>query len=410
MKKLRTKCLFVAFAACLAACSNDDATLNLIKGKEVASLETTNPVVESALKFVADIQKEEQHIAGTRSNLHALHVSKIDSVTVSSINSSITRTAKGDNTSLFTVNLSDNLGTVVLSKTDKEVLPLLYFKKRSDLNIQKLLKDSVSETSYIALATIERYLLASSGKLSKENQSTRGIAERDRIIERVYPKCKVRWHQSTPYSDVVNEKYNRPLYGNDSYLAGCTAVAAAQALSVLRPNFSWLTSTWDEMTAPNPSPKALRSIAELIEKTGSAAKTKYGTNASGADPKNLVLWFNHFDMVDYDAPHSIDVLKTPRGVILISGFQEKKKFLFFTNYSKGHAFIADGYIKYNRPDNPYYLHINYGWGEGAEYDDVYALNDNKWYDKKEAERLPYGSIYEFKMLYYCYAHASEKNW
>ena len=100
MKKLRTKCLFVVFAACLAACSNDDATLNLIKGKEVASLETTNPVVESALKFVTDIQKEEQHIAGTRSNLHALHVSKIDSVTVSSINSSITRTAKGDNTSL----------------------------------------------------------------------------------------------------------------------------------------------------------------------------------------------------------------------------------------------------------------------------------------------------------------------
>lgn len=24
MKKLRTKCLFVVFAACLAACSNDD--------------------------------------------------------------------------------------------------------------------------------------------------------------------------------------------------------------------------------------------------------------------------------------------------------------------------------------------------------------------------------------------------
>ena len=95
---------------------------------------------------------------------------------------------------------------------------------------------------------------------------------------------------------------------------------------------------------------------------------------------------------------------------LISGFQEKKKFLFFTSYSKGHAFITDGYIKYNRPDNPYYLHINYGWGEEEKYDDVYALNDNKWYDKKEAERLPYGKIYEFKMLYYCYAHASEKNW
>ena len=38
------------------------------------------------------------------------------------------------------------------------------------------------------------------------------------------------------------------------------------------------------------------------------------------------------------------------------------------------------------------------------------INDNKWYDKKEAERLPNRRIYEFNMLYYCYAHASEKNW
>ena len=35
MKKLRTKCLFVVFAACLAACSNDDLISGFQEKKEV---------------------------------------------------------------------------------------------------------------------------------------------------------------------------------------------------------------------------------------------------------------------------------------------------------------------------------------------------------------------------------------
>ena len=51
-----------------------------------------------------------------------------------------------------------------------------------------------------------------------------------------------------------------------------------------------------------------------------------------------------------------------------------------------HAFIADGYIKYNEGEDPYYLHLNYGWGDGNFHRDAYVLSAKKILENRRSSR------------------------
>ena len=62
--------------------------------------------------------------------------------------------------------------------------------------------------------------------------------------------------------------------------------------------------------------------------------------------------------------------------------------------------------------DPYFLHLNYGWGEGynGKYKrEVYLLSAKKKWKTEEAKNI-YGRIYTHDTYYFSYARENEKNW
>lgn len=152
--------------------------------------------------------------------------------------------------------------------------------------------------------------------------------------------------------------------------------------------------------------KATDEIARMIAYIGDKVDMDYGIKSSGAHTKKLTPIFNKYGIKDYDAEHAIDVLNTEHGVVVVSGYQVRHGWLT-KRYHIGHAFLADGYIKYKNSDDPYYLHLNYGWGE--QEGNAYVLSAKKKWNEKEAEKT-FGVIFKHQIFYYSYAYESEKNW
>ncbi|NMA74248.1 MAG: hypothetical protein GX963_08850 [Bacteroidales bacterium] len=167
-------------------------------------------------------------------------------------------------------------------------------------------------------------------------------------------------------------------------------------------------TSWDEVVKPSPTSKYKDEIARLISYIGKEVGMNYGVNGSGAETKKISPILAKYGIKDYDKDRAIDVLKTKHGVIVISGKRAKHGWGPWKKYVDGHAFIADGYIKYDKKDAPYYLHLNYGWGSNTEPKDVYLLSAGKrWVD--DADKY-YSTIYRHKLFYYTYAYEKEKNW
>ena len=143
----------------------------------------------------------------------------------------------------------------------------------------------------------------------------------------------------------------------------------------------------------------------------------YGANESGAKTEDLVPLFAKYGIRDYNAPHAIDVLKTNHGGIVVSAKRKKVDCLVVKFYSAGHAFLADGYVKYKYRDNPYYLHLNYGWGDSkkkGEYSyrkDAYILCTNKtWDDALVRKGEDWQEKYPYRIRFYSFTYEAEKNW
>ena len=85
------------------------------------------------------------------------------------------------------------------------------------------------------------------------------------LLLSTYPQnVKLAWNQHAPYN-----RYCFTESGQQA-LAGCVAIAAAQALTVLQPsNFPGITS-WEEIVKPNPSAAATDEIAHScsLHRTG----------------------------------------------------------------------------------------------------------------------------------------------
>ena len=191
-------------------------------------------------------------------------------------------------------------------------------------------------------------------------------------------------------------------------MAGCVAIAGAQALTVLRPSVPEITS-WDEVVKAYPTTKAQDEIAKLVSRIGKDAGMKYGTESSGTSTSKLSPIFAQYKIKDYDAGCAVNVLKTKHGVIVVSGYRARHGWGPTKHYVDGHAFLADGYIRFSG-DKYYYFHVNYGWGKGYKDQKVaYLLTSNKNWDKEHANDI-YGMCFPKEIKYYTYAYESEKNW
>lgn len=300
--------------------------------------------------------------------------------------------------SFYMVSLTNNTGSVLMAKQGKNIQPLAYFMDESDIDIQKVLTDSITDLSFIINSAIEETINA-------EEPMDAMFAQNNEIVEKVAPKCHVYWNQRYPYN-----KYCFTSKGEQA-LAGCVAIAGAQAMTVLQPNVPQI-SSWEEVTKTSPSSKSLDEIAKLVSYIGKEVGMKYGTNASGAKTNRLSKTFKNYGIKDYDAERAIDVLKTPHGVIVVSGYRAVHGWWLWKHNVDGHAFLADGYIKYREGKDPYFLHLNYGWGEGynGKYKrEVYLLSAKKKWKTEEAKNI-YGRIYTHDIYYFSYARENEKNW
>ena len=296
---------------------------------------------------------------------------------------------------LYSVVFNQNFGSVIVLNINNKYIPLAYFQDETDLNIDVCLADSLSD-----MGIILNYIVDMALYNDFNTQITRSTSDENVIVERLEPKCKVSWHQNYPYNKYCFTK------NGEQAVAGCVAIAGAQALTVLRPKMEQITS-WDEVVKTYPSYQATDEIAKLIHFIGEKVNMDYGTESSGANRTDLIKLIKKYGIVDYDAGRAIDVLKTEHGVIVIGGYRAIHGWGPWEHYVDGHAFIADGYIKYASGSDPYYLHINYGWG-AAYNKNVYLLSaKKKW---KEEAKETYGIIFPHDLKYATLTYPSEKNW
>ncbi|MBF1456323.1 MAG: C10 family peptidase [Prevotella nigrescens] len=387
LAKLLFGSMFMISAFTLGSCVEDDDFAT----KPNTEPKSENYIAQSAINFAKSIK----HQATTRTMLSSSNSLYSLSVQELNLKNQLVKTRSTETTpKFFTVALSENSGTVLVAAKDNKAMPLAYFMKENNLDANELLKDTLSDLSFLVQTIINENsdrTITTSATGTDENT----------IIEHIDPKCKVAWHQRTPYN-----RYCFTSSGKQA-LAGCVAIAAAQALTVLQPNnFPGITS-WEEIVKPYPSEATIDEIARLVRYMGKVTGIKYGTSESGTSKTPSKL-FKEYGIVDYDCGRVIDVLNTQHGIVYITGYRAKHGWGPWRHVAHGHAFLADGYVRYNRSKDPYYLHLKYGW-LGGDPKDVYLLSANKHWKEKEAKEI-YGRIYPYKLYYYTYTYETEKFW
>ena len=371
----------VLFTGLIISCNSND----FLEGSQTNS-QSQSPLSETAIKFVKSINKNEI----TRFTSQSIGVKSISEFPLSK---EICTTRSAENfPKFYAISMNNNQGTVILSENNNNIKPLAYFMKYNYIDVNKIMQDTISDLAFIIKSAIEDNL--------EPTLETRSSQENDFTIEeKVEPKCKVYWHQGYPYNTYCFTSNGKQAK------AGCVAIAGAQAATVLRPMF-YIISSWDEIIKPYPTAKATDEIARMIAYIGDKVDMDYGTESSGAHTKKLTPIFNKYGIKDYDAEHAIDVLNTEHGVVVVSGYKFRLGWL--NRYYIGHAFLADGYIKYKNSDDPYYLHLNYGWF--GKPGNAYLLTSKKNWKEDKSMSNSDDYIFRHKIYYYSYAYESEKNW
>lgn len=373
--------ILIVFSMMFFSCSDN---LEQEHEKVLPTNNAQQALLDAAIKFVNDVNGNRQ----TRS----------DGIVVKSVNKMTTRNriTRTDNEirNIYSVVFDNNLGSAVVLGLNDTYIPIAYFQNEYELNINSCIADSLSEIGVLINHIVDVALYD-----DFDTKFTRSTGDNE-IVERLAPKCKVSWHQYSPYNRYCFTKKG------EQAVAGCVAIAGAQAMTVLRPQMEQITS-WDEVVKPYPSSEAIDEIATLVHFIGEEVNMDYGVNESGAKRTDLVKLIKSYGIVDYDAARAIDVLKTEHGVIVIGGYRAVHGWGPWEHYVDGHAFIADGYIKYATGSDPYYMHLNYGWG-ADDNKNVYMLSSKKHW--AEDAKDTYRKIFPHDLKYASLTYPSEKNW
>ena len=185
------------------------------------------------------------------------------------------------------------------------------------------------------------------------------FGEKLEIVESVHPKVQVEWDQREPFNKFCPE----------GCVAGCVAIATAQALTVTRnlSKIKGLELNYDNLIKVKNyyytfnNRQITDTIAMLIRYIGDAVDMKYGETSSANTKKAVQTFFTPTMTVSTDARYVRRALNRDRGIVIVSS-RNKKDFLFFSR-GDGHAYIIDGYYIYNNEDS--FVHVNFGWREGS---------------------------------------------
>lgn len=254
-----------------------------------------------------------------------------------------------------------NAPTVVaVLDTPTESLPTLIRENNGDNPLYETLKPAFNPDLY-HLLTDEDW--AKTLMPIEEDYPVGGSGQKDYNKDsdyEVFPKIFVEWEQGDPFNNQC------PLIGRQRAVAGCVAIAVAQAMTLtgVPASLTHNTNEYIGLTRIKNSnsydqyPHVGVKVSQLIASIGSAIDMKYGINASSAGLEKAVNLFQEMGM--HFSQNTKNIKRTLRnhskGFILVGSFSD---------YGVGHCYLIDGYkyIAYSGGENAL-LHVNFGWGPG----------------------------------------------
>ena len=136
----------------------------------VSKSDITKVISDIAIEFVQGITETDDLASRAVNTTTIDNITKVPLTQVSNLQ--LTRSTS-DNYVADTVvaaSLSNRKGTVILIKDNIDILPIAYFKKENDVNIEEVLTDTTSDLSFLLQSTIDD---AVSDKVLKSTYSGR---------------------------------------------------------------------------------------------------------------------------------------------------------------------------------------------------------------------------------------------
>ena len=205
-----------------------------------------------------------------------------------------------------------------------------------------------------------------------------------------HPLLNTNWKQKEPYNNTI------AYYKGYGTLVGCVAVAVGQIMAYHKKNthknYNWSAIHQKNISGDDKTTKT--EISNFLWDVAEGVKMKYGTSESGTNITDTAYyfhdsgyrisgWFNwlgYYVANDYDFNTVKNELDNNRPVFLSANACRRDWFFFYT-YSKGHAWVADGYkiiehykriktdtgihgsITYHTSNyRTKMIHMNWGWG------------------------------------------------
>lgn len=387
---MKKNLMLLCCGALLTACTQNSSELLSYEPENEKSGDT-ELVCTTAIRFTEALNKDTK----TRGIEEQLGIRSLEEM-------KLPRTrANNEEIIIYTVHFSKNKGSVLLlNNKENSIVPIAYLEDEPNINTQEVLNDTTSILSSILNNIIDDFL-------SQSGPTTRGIndlSQRWEITEKTEPKCKTNWYQLSPYNQYCKNKDNQLVP------AGCIAVAGAQALSVLQPQMNNIVTDWTTLVEKgNSSPQYQKEAAKLIYTVGINSGLNYLEGKTGTNSLDeLVKYFQKLNLKLCKTNYIIDVLKTNHGIVVAKGYRARHGWIK-RHYYDGHAFVIDAYAKFNKKDDPYYLHINYGDGRANMAKHLYAISTEYNWDDDISNTDSSDKLmqYPYKNKYYCFARSEE---
>lgn len=191
----------------------------------------------------------------------------------------------------------------------------------------------------------------------------------------VGPLLSTEWGQWNGYNNFSGRAGDCPNFPNSRPPSGCVATAMAQVMKFHEHPSKYNWNSMPDNSGSNETAQLMRDIADAIDMdwncNGSRAYMKDAASAFSCEFGYQNVYYTDFNL------NTLKQQLRQNKPVLLSGYQNKKCFLWWCSYSDGHAWVCDGYRStfHCRTRATYlYLHMNWGWGLRTK-DSYYAYND-----------------------------------
>lgn len=281
----------------------------------------------------------------------------------------------------YIINYSENAGFVILS-ADRRCMPVLAFSETGSFNKENAfggLADWMERTvDYVEMMKADTSTLIPFNRKLWEGLDLQKAPdpdldpidpenpqETDPVISEIEPLLETQWGQGCGY----NSQCPTVSSGGDCghAWAGCPTIAVAQIMRYKQHPSSY---NWGTML----NTASTNETARLIRDIGDAISVHWGGDGTGLDPgeqednipsalRNTFGYSSSVQYIDYFGNHDrvVQELKW-RSPVYMRGGEKKYWAGLIPYYGGGHAWVCDGYRKYQYPTHSYlYLHMNWGW-------------------------------------------------